>query len=184
MSTLYTDNIRANNASQITVPAGQTLYAPGHVIQVVSVADNGNGAYNNSVQSSWQNLLSASITPKSANSKILVTASMTIGTNDWGILLRILQNGSVDPNHYGQTGDSRSSHTFSVVPYAANDDETATTTYCGLFSPGTTSQVTYMIQGGGRTTSNWSYNRSDDSPTTNASRSRGVSSIVLQEIAQ
>ena len=43
MSTLYTDNIRANNASQITVPTGQkivgtdagSIVAPGHVIQTV-----------------------------------------------------------------------------------------------------------------------------------------------------
>jgi len=43
MSTLYTDNIRANNASQITVPTGQkivgtdsgSIVAPGHVIQII-----------------------------------------------------------------------------------------------------------------------------------------------------
>ena len=42
MSTLYTDNIRANNASQITVPTGQkivgtdaaSIVAPGHIIQI------------------------------------------------------------------------------------------------------------------------------------------------------
>jgi hypothetical protein len=44
MSTLYTDNIRANNASQITVPTGQkivgtdsgSIVAPGQVIQCVN----------------------------------------------------------------------------------------------------------------------------------------------------
>ena len=108
---------------------------------------------------------------------------MTIGTNEWGIVLRIIQNGSLVTEHYGQTGDSRTAHTFSVVPYAANDDETATATYSGLYSPNSTSQVTYMVQGGGRTSGSWSYNRSEDSLSTNASRSRGVSSIVLQEIA-
>ena len=156
---------------------------PGSVIQVVNATDNGTAVFSNSVQSSWQNLLSASITPRLASSKILVTASMTIGTNEWGIVLRIIQNGSLVTEHYGQTGDSRTAHTFSVVPYAANDDETATATYSGLYSPNSTSQVTYMVQGGGRTSGSWSYNRSEDSLSTNASRSRGVSSIVLQEIA-
>ena len=156
---------------------------PGSVIQVVNATDNSTAVYSNSVQSSWQNLLSASITPRLASSKILVTASMTIGTNEWGIVLRIIQNGSLVTEHYGQTGDSRTAHTFSVVPYAANDDETATATYSGLYSPNSTSQVTYMVQGGGRTSGSWSYNRSEDSLSTNASRSRGVSSIVLQEIA-
>ena len=37
MSTMYVDNIRTNNASQITIPSGQTLYAPGHVVQVLTM---------------------------------------------------------------------------------------------------------------------------------------------------
>lgn len=48
MSTLYTDNIRANNASQITVPTGQkivgtdagSIVAPGQVVQMKRAVTN------------------------------------------------------------------------------------------------------------------------------------------------
>ena len=70
MSTLYTDNIRANNASQITVPTGQTLYAPGHVIQVVQGSFSG---HTNTASSSYVDTgLQAIITPTSASSLIYV----------------------------------------------------------------------------------------------------------------
>ena len=70
MSTLYTDNIRANNASQITVPTGQTLYAPGHVIQVVQGSFSG---HTNTASSSYVDTgLQAIITPISASSLIYV----------------------------------------------------------------------------------------------------------------
>ena len=70
MSTLYTDNIRANNASQITVPTGQTLYAPGHVIQVVQGSFSG---HTNTASSTYVDTgLQAIITPTSASSLIYV----------------------------------------------------------------------------------------------------------------
>jgi hypothetical protein len=169
-----------------TIPTAKDLglNIAGSVLQVVNVTTNGTSGFNNGVDGSYVDLFSATITPKFANSKILVTASVTVGTTNWGVVLRILQNGSTVSDHYGLGGDQRTAHTFATVPYAANDDETSTASYCGLFSPATTSPVTYKIQGGARSSTNWAFNRSQDSPSTNSSRSRGISSIVLQEIAQ
>ena len=77
MSTLYTDNIRANNASQITVPTGQkivgadagSIVAPGHVIQVVqgTVGELSNQNAGNIV------LINQSFTPKFTGSKFYVS---------------------------------------------------------------------------------------------------------------
>lgn len=70
MSTLYTDNIRANNASNITMPAGQTLIAPGHTIQyATSVSTN----TLNTQSSSYADLpgMSITFTPKASNSHLL-----------------------------------------------------------------------------------------------------------------
>lgn len=81
MSTLYTDNIRANNASQITLPTGQkivgtdagSIAAPGHVIQFVSTT------YQTSASTTSTSFidtgLTASITPMFSSSKIFITVS-------------------------------------------------------------------------------------------------------------
>jgi hypothetical protein len=63
------------NSNIIDVPSGHTLYAPGHVIQVVNVD------YNGRVSQGFSGLtimnitgLEAKITPKKANSKIVIQA--------------------------------------------------------------------------------------------------------------
>ena len=104
MSTLYTDNIRANNASQITVPTGQkivgtdagSIVAPGHVVQVshTKVADSTDTTtqYPTTV-----NLGSAvSFTPKFANSKLLVTTSGNLKMNNGadGVFVGLRRDGS------------------------------------------------------------------------------------------
>jgi hypothetical protein len=92
MSTLYTDNIRANNASQITVPTGQkivgtdsgSIVAPGNVIQVqqtyyqTQVTYSSTSAFNNVPE------LNCIITPKFATSKILVTINFNYSCNNNG----------------------------------------------------------------------------------------------------
>ena len=88
MSTLYTDNIRANNASKITIPTGQTLYAPGHVIQVIN--SNTNTEFQFSSANTWVNTGLVSMTFPNAlqtGSKVLVRIYATLGEahdNTWG----------------------------------------------------------------------------------------------------
>ena len=178
-STLIVDNIvGATTAANVKMPAG-------HIIQVVDTTSTAIAYYSNAATSAWQDLMTLNITPKYNTSKILLTASITCGTENWGVLFRVLQGGSVVTGQIGaDDGGGRSVHTFSTVPYAANDDETATASYTGIFSPATASAVTYKIQGAARTGTTWSFNRSEDSPSSNQSRSKGVSSLVLMEIAQ
>lgn len=66
------------NNNIVTVPSGHTLYAPGHIVQVVTFKlDN----VFTTTSTSWiaTNLL-ATITPKSVNSKIIVQASTNMYT--------------------------------------------------------------------------------------------------------
>ena len=81
MSTLYTDNIRANNASQITVPTGQkivgtdagSIAAPGQVVQVVHSASPSSPSFSSTTLDTWLNTgTSVSITPKSTSNKVLI----------------------------------------------------------------------------------------------------------------
>ena len=89
MSTLYTDNIRANNASQITVPTGHmimgtdsgTFRAPGTVIQVATYTTNAQlsgtidgtaGDLSATHGTTWHTV---SFTPKTSSSKLLFQMS-------------------------------------------------------------------------------------------------------------
>ena len=89
MSTLYTDNIRANNASQITVPTGQkivgtdsrSIVAPGQVIQIVKGIGTSGGTSSSTTFVSEG--IEATITPKFNNSIILVQV-MTGDSNSGG----------------------------------------------------------------------------------------------------
>ena len=89
MSTLYTDNIRANNASQITVPTGHmimgtdsgTFRAPGTVIQVATYTTNAQlsgtidgtaGDLSATHGTTWHTV---SFAPKTSSSKLLFQMS-------------------------------------------------------------------------------------------------------------
>ena len=86
MSTLYTDNIRANNASQITVPTGQKIVAvdsaaitsPGMVLQVIEEHLN---TYV-TISTAGAKVFGNSITTKAANSKILVQLITAVSNNN------------------------------------------------------------------------------------------------------
>lgn len=73
------------NDNVITVPAGHTLYAPGHVVQVVSV--NNSTSLTTTSSSFVSTGLSATITPSSASSKIVVfveTLGRTVNNSSVG----------------------------------------------------------------------------------------------------
>ena len=58
------------NANKVIIPSGQTLHAPGHVIQIVNNKGTGGSGTNATV---WTGLSSVvTITPKFATSKIIV----------------------------------------------------------------------------------------------------------------
>ena len=88
MSTLYTDNIRANNASQITLPTGQkivaadmgSIVAPGHVLQVQHATMSSQITVSSTA--AYTDILSCSITTKFANSKILIQAAVPNYSNN------------------------------------------------------------------------------------------------------
>ena len=107
MSTLYTDNIRANNASQITVPTGQkivgadsgSIVAPGHVIQMQRNTAAGSGG--TATSSSYADTgLSVNITPKFSTSKILVIVHQIVaidpGNSHTRVDFKCLEAGGTD----------------------------------------------------------------------------------------
>ena len=85
MSTLHVENLKGlssgGNANKIIVPSGQTLHAPGHVIQMQHASFDGNA--NSTTGTSFvDTLVTLNITPKFATSKILVTVHQVVSIND------------------------------------------------------------------------------------------------------
>ena len=172
MSTLHVENLKGlssgSNANKIIVPSGQTLTAPGHVIQVV----NGSmGASDLTLSSaSWADIgLSAAITPSSTSSKIIITASFNIrilGTANATLRggVRGLKDSTVvwNSSGYDETQQIRESGT------EWND----TVSFRFIDTPSTTSSTTYKIQG---------YAKAGSFRFFNATRG---GQIILEEIAQ
>ena len=151
MSTLYTDNIRANNASQITLPTGQkivgtdegSISSPGNVIQVKQLTSNGGVTVTATGWTNSHSGLHLQITPKSASSKFLVMY------NIWGILYGGSKHfvwdltrsvGGVQSARFGESYGLGSVYTGQI---------TETQLMCHLEyldSPNTTSTITYIPQ--------------------------------------
>tara|TARA_B100000965_G_scaffold396891_1_gene412569 strand:+ start:417 stop:971 length:555 start_codon:yes stop_codon:yes gene_type:complete len=85
MSTIKVENLTGltsgANANKIIIPAGQTLHAPGHVVQMVNTSWNTKTTI---TANSYTTISGASlaITPKSSTSKILVLANMPTSVYD------------------------------------------------------------------------------------------------------
>ena len=115
MSTLAVNTIQAQTGTTVSVPTGQILQAPGHVIQMVDAT----GATQTSVtaNNTWvATNASVSITPKFSNSKIYLShtaGGLTFaGTGDRGLRIkRAISGGGTSVIHqstrygYVSTGD-------------------------------------------------------------------------------
>ena len=135
MSTMYVDNIRTNTASQITIPSGQTLYAPGHVVQVLSMrTDNSRSTTSTSLVDTDMTL---TITPKSTSSKIMVIANMyevfKQGANT-SAMLAINRAGTIIGDHQGSTQDYTDDNGYENIHIVYVDE------------PSTTSATVYKMQ--------------------------------------
>ena len=164
MSTLYTDNIRANNASNITIPAGQTLVgtdsgsvkSPGMIIQVVHskrAAASGRLSFTTGSPSTFANALgmSLNITPASTSSTILIRLAFRYAsTASSDNVVRIVRTvGGAATNLYpvdtaGGLGNIYYANGNSNTYYAQIAYEDISFDY--LDSPSTAAQITYQVQ--------------------------------------
>ena len=177
MSTLYTDNIRANNASQITVPTGQkivgtdtgSIVAPGQILQRVitkGVATSHENTTSSTLVTS--NFLRGVITAKESNSIFCIVAwhgmmHTQAGTIGWVNLERAMNGGSVkvqtggsyDGNSYVDLSIGSSSYDNMYFPlsfhYSDSPSATAGTqiTYAMLFARQGGSNSFYFIHNNG-----------------------------------
>jgi hypothetical protein len=169
------------NSNTVTVPAGHTLYAPGHVIQVVSTTKTDTFSLASTTFTAIPNF-SITITPKSTSSKILVMVSINSGSNQNEVTL--IQRLMRDTTPIG-VGDAAGSRTQGNTLRVASSTSTLSvlSSYQFLDSPSTTSAITYSVQVRGENAYTFYVNRTEID-NNNAQYARASSTITCMEIAQ
>lgn len=190
----------ANGAGTVQVASGTTLYAPGHVIQVIQAvkADTWSAApgANQFIEIPGY---AASIAPRSINSKIIVTIDLYLGMSGYNSEIRVMRNyvglpstttQSVPVWLFGGNGGapvgSRPSMTFysNYYPSAAPTYICARTGGQLVDSPSTLSPCMYTVQVKDNAAQTIYVNRSNQFLDTSDRDGCGISTITLMEVAQ
>jgi hypothetical protein len=178
MSQLYVDTITEKTA-------GNGVQIPGHVVQVVQ--ERYTTAASFAVNTFTASGLSASITPSSTSSKILVTGYMMGAGNEGGqegIMFRLYRDASHVSAADGVAVSNRIGVFAQAPAYTGDSEGMNTIPYDYLDSPSTTSSVTYSIYTRGFASSYPVFiNRSLYDYDRNFNN-RGVCVMTLMEIAQ
>ena len=145
MSTLRVDNLNARTGTTISIPTGNSFYVPGHIIQVVNQTSNtattstATIPYDNTIPQITEGfeILSVTITPKSANSKLFFNVLFNgyhSAENSAGFTLALFQSG---------VSNALSSQIFTVT-----NNNFYTRMMQHHMTAGTTSSTTFSVRGG------------------------------------
>jgi len=168
----------ANVYSKTEVDGLFSGLASGNILQVVETPYT--AAYTSTVSNTWSSTpISASITPTSASSKILVMCMPTMGGYDTDSHIRLTRNGS-SIFQGDSDGGSRVEATIGNWICSINSSAVETPFLVKVDTPGTTSQVTYALQHYTRRNT-FCINRSGND-SNDTQHGRYVSNIVLIEI--
>lgn len=143
-SRLVVDTIQASTlgGNMVTIPTGQKLYAPGHVIQVVQATSDTYTTGSNSTWVQWP--VSATILPTSVNSRILVQFIGTCVVNSANDILHRLKR-NITPINIS-SGTATIQGTVGTYSAAGVDWQHIPIMMMYLDSPGTTSATTYYAE--------------------------------------
>ena len=195
MSTLFVNNLNTASGSTITVPTGKQLIitdegavrVPGAILQVVQGITTAASSFSIAAHNLSSSVVSATITPKSSSSKILMTGQVTGASDSLGhAFWIILQRDSTNIGQGDADGNTRRCHS-GIAQFI--DGSFAECLGNGsinfLDSPNTTSSITYHVKlahnSGG--TQTWFLNRTDNDGN-NTDRPRATTTLTLMEIAQ
>ena len=146
-SELYVETLKGltsgANANTVTVGSGQTLYAPGHVIQVVQTYKTDAFSMTTATTETDITGLSVTITPSSASSKVLVTCTVHWSADASQNSVILLKRGSTTIGS-GTSGSVKNG--FSMANQGVTDNRLVMpSNIMYLDSPSTTSATTYKI---------------------------------------
>ena len=165
--------VTAGSASAVQASSGR-------VLQVVSTTLT--TGFSASVNNSFSAVtgLTASITPSNSSSKVMITITMTVGSDTNYLNAKITKGGTAISGAVATTAGSRSVGTSAAWPAASYATYDMTLSY--LDSPATTSATTYGVQIGHHSTATLCVNQSQADDNI-AGRTRGTSTITVMEIA-
>jgi hypothetical protein len=157
-----------------------SLPSSGKLLQLVSTTLT--TGFSASVNNSFSAVtgLTASITPSSASSKVMITITMTVGSDTNYLNAKITKGGTAISGAVATTAGSRSVGTSAAWPVASYGTYDMTLSY--LDSPATTSATTYGVQIGNSGAATLCVNQSQADDNI-AGRTRGTSTITVMEIA-
>jgi hypothetical protein len=180
------------NDNVITVPSGHTLYAPGSVVQVINVENTTRSSQGVSA-GVFLNIsgMSATITPKSATSKIVIQArwfgELSVVNLAWDSVFGLSRNGTqVGRQTDGIGGTFVNGITTSTLSYFESDAN-STPEAMSFFvadSPGSTSPLTYQVTFMSSVAGTIFTNRTAGWTPGLSGHELGTSGIMLMEIAQ
>lgn len=149
MSTLFVNNLNTASGTDITVAAGKTIKAPGSVVQFAyrdPTATMQSQVTTNSTSFANTNI-SITITPKYANSVILIVGDFHVGSAGsysdyvYGTLKRVISGGATTSLGHVHS-DGRDFGCFQAY-YGSNQWRSSTFTFPD--TPNTTSAITYQV---------------------------------------
>ena len=149
MSTLFVNNLNTASGTDITVAAGKTIKAPGSVVQFAyrdPTATMQSQVTTNTASYANTNI-SVTITPKYANSIILIVGDFHIGSAGgysdyvYGQLRRVISGGATTSLGHVHS-DGRDFGCFQAY-YGSNQWRSSTFTFPD--TPNTTSAITYQV---------------------------------------
>jgi hypothetical protein len=171
----------------VSVAAGDTVYSPGSVVQVVNTTIYTPTAISLNGASNFVNIpnLSATITPKSASSRIYVTSRWFGESNpqntNWDTTFGLRRNGTIvgqNPSAGGLNGISMAALSY----YADDGNSTPEMMYLDFWdTPATAAALTYQVYAASVNASTLFTNRTVGA--SGANFEYGSSTITLWEIA-
>jgi hypothetical protein len=162
--------------------AGVPTGGGGGIIQIKQTVKTDTASHSVAVGGVSGDVISASITPTSSTSKVLVMFSIYIGTPDEGGYATIYRGGSALT---GATGDANGNRQrVSANTFVINDNRGSEVNKIYLDSPATTSATTYSVRIGGsyNGTATYTVNRSYQWNNDNR-RATGISTLTLMEVS-
>lgn len=194
MSRLVVGQLQAADPSTnlIGVASGDTVYSPGSVVQMVNTYQV--DPYSIGVSSTYNATadltgLAATITPKSASSKIYMVVRWfgeynPLASMGWNTMFNVKRNGTLI-GQPPQPGTLTLGITIAALSYYSSDSDS--TPEMAMFdymdSPNTTSATTYQVCVSSNSGGTMFVNRCVNAATSGGYE-RGTSSITLWEIAQ
>ena len=191
MSNLTVSTIAAPSTSgnQISIPAPNVLYAPGHVLQVINttlytptaVAIPNNATANTNIPDFF-----ATITPKKTTSRILVQVrwfgELNPQTSNWNTMFGLKRNGTAVGVNPSTAGGATGISMAALGYYASDANSTPEMMFFDFYdTPNTISALTYQVYANSTETPTIYTNRTVASGGVNFEF--GSSTITLWEIA-